>query len=198
MKRVLLLISLLMLFFTIYLMVDTYALFESNKNYDVGTDIAKWVIKVNGSEATTNEFVVDTLVIDENDSVVLDKLAPGGRGYFDIVIDVELSEVSVRYDIEFDFSALTAPGLIVSSISELGGNELVLTNMDTYSGVITLADMGSVTSNTIRVAITWMNDEVNNEDDSLIGSIYGEVIEIPVIVKATQYLGEELTLYVSE
>lgn len=196
MKRVLLLISLLMLFFTIYLTMDTYALFESNKNYDVSSDIAKFVIKVNGSEAKTEEFVVDSIAYYENEYVIENKIAPLVDGYFDIVIDAEEVEVSLRYDIEFDFSSLSIPGLVISSIIELGGNTLVLTDKDTYSGVITLADMDSSTVNTVRVSISWQNDEANNEVDSSWGMVADKVISIPVNVKLTQYLGEELPVYV--
>lgn len=196
MKRVLLLISLLMLFFTIYLTMDTYALFESNKNYDVSSDIAKFVIKVNGSEAKTEEFVVDSIAYYENEYVIENKIAPLVDGYFDIVIDAEEVEVSLRYDIEFDFSSLSIPGLVISSITELGGNTLVLTDKDTYSGVITLADMDSSTVNTVRVSISWQNDEANNEVDSSWGMVADKVISIPVNVKLTQYLGEELPVYV--
>lgn len=196
MKRVLLLISLLMLFFTIYLTMDTYALFESNKNYDVSSDIAKFVIKVNGSEAKTEEFVVDSIAYYENEYVIENKIAPLVDGYFDIVIDAEEVEVSLRYDIEFDFSSLSIPGLVISSITELGGNTLVLTDKDTYSGVITLADMDSSTVNTVRVSISWQNDEANNEVDSSWGMVANKVISIPVNVKLTQYLGEELPVYV--
>lgn len=196
MKRVLLLISLLMLFFTIYLTMDTYALFESNKNYDVSSDIAKFVIKVNGSEAKTEEFVVDSIAYYENEYVIENKIAPLVDGYFDIVIDAEEVEVSLRYDIEFDFSSLSIPGLVISSITELGGNTLVLTDKDTYSGVITLADMDSSTVNTVRVSISWQNDEANNEVDSSWGMVADKVISIPVNVKLAQYLGEELPVYV--
>lgn len=198
MKRVLLLISLLMLFFTIYLTMDTYALFESNKNYDVSSDIAKFVIKVNGSEAKTEEFVVDSIAYYENEYVIDNKIAPLVDGYFDIVIDAEEVEVSLRYDIEFDFSSLSIPGLVISSITELGGNTLVLTDKDTYSGVITLADMDSSTVNTVRVSISWQNDEANNEVDSSWGMVADKVISIPVNVKLTQYLGEELPVYVEQ
>ena len=196
MKRVLLLISLLMLFFTIYLAMDTYALFESNKNYDVSSDIAKFVIKVNGSEAKTEEFVVDSIAYYENEYVIDNKIAPLVDGYFDIVVDAEDVEVSLRYDIEFDFSSLSIPGLVISSITELGGNTLVLTDKDTYSGVITLDDMDSSTVNTVRVSISWQNDEANNEVDSSWGMVADKVISIPVNVKLTQYLGEELPVYV--
>lgn len=176
--------------------MDTYALFESNKNYDVSSDIAKFVIKVNGSEAKTEEFVVDSIAYYENEYVIENKIAPLVDGYFDIVIDAEEVEVSLRYDIEFDFSSLSIPGLVISSITELGGNTLVLTDKDTYSGVITLADMDSSTVNTVRVSISWQNDEANNEVDSSWGMVADKVISIPVNVKLTQYLGEELSVYV--
>ena len=86
--------------------------------------------------------------------------------------------------------------MVISSITELGGNTLVLTDKDIYSGVITLADMDSSTVNTVRVSISWQNDEANNEVDSSWGMVADKVISIPVNVKLTQYLGEELSVYV--
>ena len=112
------------------------------------------------------------------------------------MVSFSLRSASRGEDIEFDFSSLSIPGLVISSITELGGNTLVLTDKDTYSGVITLADMDSSTVNTVRVSISWQNDEANNEVDSSWGMVADKVISIPVNVKLTQYLGEELPVYV--
>ena len=67
MKKSLLFMFFLMLFFTLYQIVDTYALFESNKNYEVTKDIAKWIIKVNGNDVTkTDSFVVEQINYDDS------------------------------------------------------------------------------------------------------------------------------------
>lgn len=181
-----------MLFFTLYQIVDTYALFESNKNYEVTKDIAKWIIKVNGNDVTkTDSFVVEQINYDDSEYVIKGKIAPSLKGYFDIVIDAKEAEVSSLYNIVFDFTNLSS-SLKISSIEELNGNNLLLSNIDTYSGVILLSDDNKI--HTIRVTLFWENNEDNNEQDSLIGT-ENKVINIPISVNILQYLGEELSIY---
>ena len=181
MKKSLLFMFFLMLFFTLYQIVDTYALFESNKNYEVTKDIAKWIIKVNGNDVTkTDSFVVEQINYDDSEYVIKGKIAPSLKGYFDIVIDAKEAEVSSLYNIVFDFTNLSS-SLKISSIEEL-----------TYSGVILLSDDNKI--HTIRVTLFWENNEDNNEQDSLIGT-ENKVINIPISVNILQYLGEELSIY---
>ena len=195
MKRMVILLGVFCLF--LLQIGNTYAVFESDVMGESKVKTAKWVIRVNdGDLGKSQTFNIDNLAFIGNDLVKEGKFAPNTEGYFDIVIDAEEVEVSLRYDIEFDFSSLSIPGLVISSITELGGNTLVLTDKDTYSGVITLADMDSSTVNTVRVSISWQNDEANNEVDSSWGMVADKVISIPVNVKLTQYLGEELPVYV--
>ena len=192
MKKSLLFMFFLMLFFTLYQIVDTYALFESNKNYEVTKDIAKWIIKVNGNDVTkTDSFVVEQINYDDSEYVIKGKSAPSLKGYFDIVIDAKEAEVSSLYNIVFDFTNLSS-SLKISSIEELNGNNLLLSNIDTYSGVILLSDDNKI--HTIRVTLFWENNEDNNEQDSLIGT-ENKVINIPISVNILQYLGEELSIY---
>ncbi|MCI6001625.1 MAG: hypothetical protein MRZ37_00485 [Tenericutes bacterium] len=192
MKKSLLFMFFLMLFFTLYQIVDTYALFESNKNYEVTKDIAKWIIKVNGNDVTkTDSFVVEQINYDDSEYVIKGKIAPSLKGYFDIVIDAKEAEVSSLYNIVFDFTNLSS-SLKISSIEELNGNNLLLSNIDTYSGVILLSDDNKI--HTIRVTLFWENNEDNNEQDSLIGT-ENKVINIPISVNILQYLGEELSIY---
>ena len=192
MKKSLLFMFFLMLFFTLYQIVDTYALFESNKNYEVTKDIAKWIIKVNGNDVTkTDSFVVEQINYDDSEYVIKGKIAPSLKGYFDIVIDAKEAEVYSLYNIDFDFTNLSS-SLKISSIEELNGNNLLLSNIDTYSGVILLSDDNKI--HTIRVTLFWENNEDNNEQDSLIGT-ENKVINIPISVNILQYLGEELSIY---
>lgn len=192
MKKSLLFMFFLMLFFTLYQIVDTYALFESNKNYEVTKDIAKWIIKVNGNDVTkTDSFVVEQINYDDSEYVIKGKIAPSLKGYFDIVIDAKEAEVSSLYNIVFDFTNLSS-SLKISSIEELNGNNLLLSNIDAYSGVILLSDDNKI--HTIRVTLFWENNEDNNEQDSLIGT-ENKVINIPISVNILQYLGEELSIY---
>ena len=40
--------------------------------------------------------------------------------------------------------------------------------------------------------IIWNNIEANNEQDSQLGLVYDNKIDIPVTITVTQYLGEEI------
>ena len=49
--------------------------------------------------------------------------------------------------------------------------------------------------NNIRVNVVWNNIEENSVEDSKIGLIYNNKLDIPVTVTVTQYLGEEIKEY---
>lgn len=51
-KKFLILLAMLMLCFTVYKLVDTYALFETELKKSVIPEIGKWNIKVNSTDVT--------------------------------------------------------------------------------------------------------------------------------------------------
>ena len=142
MKKLLLLLFLLVCGSFIYFSVQTYALFETNRDYVASNNLARWTVEVNENEAVTTEnFIVDTLNILGNEYVIANKIAPGISYYFDIIINPNNTEVSLRYDLMFDFSGLSSDGLVVTSVSEIGGNTLTTIDNNTYAGVISLEDI---------------------------------------------------------
>ncbi len=194
-KKSLYLICFIFLLVTIFTIVDSYGLFESENTFLVDSDIARWNVVINGSDIKYNDtFVVDKVNLVDNDNVLSGKIAPGSLGYFDIVIDPSGSDTAIRYDVTFDFSSLNS-NIVVSSIEEVYSGNLIRTGDDTYSKVITLDDILNNISNTIRVYIKWDNNEDNNDSDSEIGSIINNYISIPVTVSVSQYLGEDIVSY---
>ena len=107
-------------------------------------------------------------------------------------IDPTDTDVSVRYDIDFDFSEFENTNIVVSSIEEVNNRTIVKTGLNKYTGVIPLSDIKNGVTNTIRVNIKWDNNEDNNEYDSEIGTVSGNVKSIPVLVNVSQYLGENI------
>ena len=194
MKKAILLISILMLFFTIYSIKNTFSLYESEKNILGETDIAKWEIKINENLLNdSNEFVIDQITYDTSGNVKKNRIAPGTCGYYDIKIDTSLTDVSVRYDVIFDFSTLKSENLEVKSIAELNNEPLIQTAENTYTGLIKYTS--NLKQNIIRVNICWVNNEENNQADTEIGMNLNTTIKIPVNIKATQYLGEIIETY---
>lgn len=173
---------------------DSYGLFESNNNMIVNSEIGKWNVYVGGKEATSGSFTVDSINIIDSSNVKEGKLAPSTVGYFDIIIDPRDTSVSVRYDITFDFSSVTG-NFSVTEIEEIIDGNLIRTGENTYSKVISLADIKNGTTNTVRVYVKWNNIEENNDIDSAIGSTKDNYINIPVTVMVSQYLGEVIEEY---
>lgn len=197
MKKIVLLLAMIMLFFTIYIIRDTYALYESNKNYDVESDIARWIIKVNDlSLKDSSEFTIDKIIYEKSESTLENKISPGMCGYFDIDIDASNSDVSVRYNIKFDKENLKENNIVVKSIKELNDFDLTLSGDDIYTGLITLASDNKV--HTIRTTVCWDDNEELNDRDSENGSKPNNKISIPIVVNLTQYLGEEIPVYVKQ
>ena len=87
--------------------------------------------------------------------------------------------------------------LTITSITETeNGNTLIKTDENTYTGIITLADIQNDVTNNIRVAVQWIDNPNNNEQDVSMGENGDPVMRIPIIVHAIQYLGETITPYV--
>lgn len=192
-KKILYFICGLCLSMTIFMVIDSYGLFESKNVLNVDSNIAKWNVFINGTDIKKNEtFVVDKINLINNDNVLEGKMAPGSKGYFDIVIDPTDTDTSIRYDISFDFSSLNDK-IVVSGIEEITSGNLVRTGKNTYSKVITLNEIKNGITNTIRVYIKWDNSD--DESDSAIGSVINNFINVPVTIAAYQYLWEKIDIY---
>ncbi len=183
---------------TILIVIGSYSLFESQRTNTSELEIAKWEIKVNndllsGGEST---FTINNFVWTTSQYVKPGKAAPGLSGYFDIVIDPNDTDTSIRYDITFDFSNLDSNQFQITEIKEIDDKSIVRTGEYTYSNIILLEDIDDGETNTIRVYIEWVNDEDNNEKDSELGTVLNNQISIPVSVDVTQYIdGDTLTPY---
>lgn len=186
-----------MLFFTLYQVAKTYALFESNKNYQISNDIAKWIIDINNSSIpSTNTFTIDKITYTESEYIINNKIAPGLCGYFDIQLNSSKSEVSVRYDISLDTTAIEDTSININQVKELNNKELILSAKNTYTGIIKLKDEDK--THTLRVNVCWDNNEDYNNKDSEIGLKTDGTINLIVNITLTQYLNEEIPTHVEE
>lgn len=191
--RIAALLILLVAIFTALLF--TFGLFENSTTRTTEAGVGDWVVSVNGTDITShNTFGIDDIIFDSSSNVKPGKLAPGGAGYFNIIIDPRGSKVSVRYDVTYDLSELDNYDLTFE-VSDAEGRALTKTGEYTYTGVIPLSEINNNVTSTIKCNIAWNNDESKNDDDSVVGMDKDASFEIPVEVKATQYLGEVITQY---
>ncbi len=186
----------IMIFVTIYEITNTYGLFESNINMDVDSKVATWNILINDTNIGKSEtFTIDNFISEEDSTVASGKIAPGTSGYFNINIDPSTTQVSIRYDLTFDFSKLDNL-FTITKVEEKNGYNLIKTGPNTYSNVITLNEIKENKTNNIRVYIKWDNNEENNDKDTEIGLIENNTLNIPVSITVLQYSGEKIEPYV--
>lgn len=194
-NKIIYIVCAIMIFISIYEIKNTYGLFESKKEIDIDKSVAKWNIYINDNNLNTTEtFTIDNFTFQETDTVAKDKIAPEILGWFDILIDARDTQVSIIYEITFDFTSLPS-NITVEKIEEINGREIIKTGPNTYSNYITLEDINNNLKDTIRVHIKWNNDEENNENDTNIGIIKNNSIKIPVSITVSQYLNDTIEPY---
>lgn len=194
-KIILIIICIISILSTIIIFFSTYSKYTEDAQATVENPVGKWIIKLNNTNITqgvAQDFLINNIVMDENENVIDGKLAPGRSGYFDIEIDPEGTQVAVRYDITLNKENMTNEEIQITNIQELNGNTLTRTAENTYTGVISIEDVENGEVNTIRVSIEWNNNELNNEIDSETGKNANSVLEIPITVNASQYVGENI------
>ena len=166
-----------------------------------------WFVKVNNSDIVTGNlvqtFTIGSLTYNAENYVMENKIAPGLEGYFDLNIDATEADVAVRYDITVDLAAfatndklsLTNVKKFVSSVEV--NNGIIQTGVNTYTGIITLADIQNNVVDNIKCYLAWEEDSTGNNDeiDTTMG-IADTNLSIPVTVVVSQYNGETITAYV--
>jgi len=180
---------------------STYGIFESNLEQSSNIDVAAWEITVNDLSVTNevNTFDIGDIIWEGSENVKSGKVAPGMKGYFDIVINPNKTDVSFRYDIIYDIDYLSNinKAFKVTKIEELNGNPLILTDKYSYTNIIDIDEIKKGTTHTIRTHVKWEDISDNGDNDYLSGT--SDIsFEIPITVNIVQYLGEEIKEYVGE
>lgn len=198
-KKIIILVCMCSILILIYEIVHIYAIFYSEVTGNVEMKNGKWVIEINGTEISKGvqkDFVIDQINIDQSEHVKEGKLAPGLSGNFEIQINPKNTDVSVKYEISLNEENLKNSSLKIKSISETEyNNELIRTEKNTYTAIIPLEKIKQGVTNSIKVEVEWENREENNEEDTKDGKKYQSVLKIPISVRVSQYLGEEILPY---
>lgn len=195
-KKVLFLLIICIFILLIYKIIDIYAVFHSEMDAYVKLENGIWNITVNGEKITTGvetEFTIDEITATQDIHVKPGRLAPGLSGSFEIAINPENTDVSVRYDITLNQEKLENSNVKIKSIEEIEkNNPLIKTSENTYTGIISLDDIKKGVIHKIKMEVEWVDDEKYNENDTKLGSSSIRQFQIPIKVHAIQYLGEEI------
>lgn len=100
-KKVYFILLLVSCSISLSLISTTYSRYVAGTNGNIDVMLAKWQLLINNQDITneTNSEMVITPVIEENNNVKKNYLAPSSKGYFDINIDASNVDVSYSYDL---------------------------------------------------------------------------------------------------
>lgn len=201
-QKVLFLLMMCVFALLVYKIIEIYAVFHSEVEANVKLENGVWNITVNGTQITTGvetEFVVNQISTTENEHVKPGTLAPGLSGTFEMAINPEDTNVSVRYDITLNQDELGDTNLQIKSIKEVENNyQLIKTGENMYTGIMPLQDIQNGIIHKIQMEIEWIDDGLNNEADSELGKDGAQPLQIPITVHVIQYLGENITTVTDE
>jgi len=216
-KKIKVLILILIIFVFILLLRSTYSKYISVGTAEVNKDIGQWIIKINSVDVTevdddgnpiVQEFDIDTFEWSEDTHTVAEKMAPGRKGSFELVIDPTDTDVAFDYEI-----TINKPEIILGdpTVTDVTSDDIVMKISDveidtgktidfsyddnTSESTITrfkpLSEIQSADDttrlDTLNIEFEWENDENNNERDSNIAKTYNNEVLFHVIVKALQH-----------
>ena len=166
-----LLIVCFMLIILVSLMSNTFSKYVSSADGDLNVSFAKWQILVNNldiSEAANSEILF-VPVIDSNNEVEENSVAPSSSGFFDIAIDPSNVALSFNYNITFSIENDDIPDLMISEYAILPVDDSPIEKISLDNNIIE-KDMIYDPENpfkpfTIRLFFKWYEGENELMDD---------------------------------
>ena len=166
-------------------MSSTYSRYVAATTGNIDILFAKWQILVDSNEIVNqnNSSISFSPVIESNENVKSNTIAPTSKGYFDIDIDPTNVDVSFRYQIDLSIDNENIPDLMITKYAILDssyqeGDIIEYTTLSTNTITDNLLFDNTVANYTfdpftVRIYFEWFdgeNESMNDEDDSLIGA----------------------------
>ena len=166
-----LLIVCFMLIILVSLMSNTFSKYVSSADGDLNVSFAKWQILVNNLDISdaSNSEILFVPVIDSNNEVEENSVAPSSSGYFDIAIDPSNVALSFNYNITFSIENDDIPDLMISEYAILPVDDSPIEKISLDNNIIE-KDMIYDPENpfkpfTIRLFFKWYEGENELMDD---------------------------------
>lgn len=191
-KRFKILLIIISLSLALCFMNNTYSRYVASTNGKVEAIFAKWQILVNNNNITNNSVseINLTPIIETNENVKANTIAPSSKGYFDIFIDPTNVDISFTYTIKLSVVNENMPDLLITKYSIIEDKDeeevIVALKGDTITNkmmVESTPEDFKFKSFTVRVYFEWIegnnveilsgedkvNEVLTDEGDTLIG-----------------------------
>ena len=179
-NKIKILVIMISISFSLSMMSNTYSRYIASTTNSIETPFAKWQIMINNEDITSNNDASITFnpIIEKNENVKENTIAPSSKGYFDINIDPTNVDVSFSYKINLNIENDNMPDLLITKYAILDenyieGDELNLINLDNNEiNNSMIYNNSTFNKYTIRVFFEWYegeNELMNDQDDTIIG-----------------------------
>jgi len=151
-------------FSLLYLFQASYAKYRKQVNGTVQARVASWDIKVNTESIINKTELTSNIipVIDTNQYVKQEVIAPGSEGHFDLTIDATNVDVDFNYEITTDVAATTPLTDLIFTKYEINGTQNNYTTPKKITGSINK----NTASTLIKVYFKWNDDSTNTMDNA--------------------------------
>ncbi len=152
----------------IYLFQTSLAKYRKQISGNVDLQIAKWNIKINDEDVLNKSVLTNNIipVFEGNEYTKDSVIAPGSKGYCDIIIDATNVDVDFTYELgisigeENQISDLKTTGYIINPTNNTEDTIIEL-NGEAIKGEIT----HNTTQTKIRLYFEWYDEDDNNMDN---------------------------------
>ena len=177
-------VVLFVLMLTMLVVVDTYALFETDASANKELPIGEWVILLNNYDVSqTRTITLNDFTYTNGVHTQSNYFAPGSSAYFILTIDASDCQVSVGYELEIDDSDIADYPNIYFTITDMSNNQAITSS--TYSGMLLLSSQNRTKQ--LKITLYWDNDPLYDESDT---SLIGEDLAFTINANFIQYVGE--------
>lgn len=182
MKKLLTILVLIALIISFFQITSMYALYKEQLQGEYNTLLGAWEIKINEKDVTTSGQIETFTITDDqlgyvaSQAIQAGKIAPGGKAYFDIIIDPTNTDVSIKYQINMESIDIPNVQIKLSEIENYFNkdgetdtiNENVNLTENLYTGIIPIEKINQGYKNYLRLNFEWINEEDNNIADSIL------------------------------
>lgn len=199
--RVLEILCIISLLFTIFSIRRTYARYFEKVDTTYQTHIKRWLIKINDfniHEAKSLSEVVQPVLVENENMNNNNTLVPGRTGYFDMMIDYTYVDLAFEY--EFSIEQLNETQLTdfeIYGYEIVDGDKSTVTETKQIKGVIDPdKDLNSANEKKrdIRILFRWNDGDgsiMDNKLDTQYRSEENEALNYRATLKFTQYIESE-------
>lgn len=158
-KKIILIIAVLSCIIVSFIGGQSYSKYVSEVRGDGMAEVATWSFKVNGQKEEVQTIQLASTC--NNETLINNKIAPGTRGSFNILVDGTGSEVGIDYNIQFT-NETTKPSNLKFTYNDKQYNSIIELEKD-LSGTINANEENK--TRTLKINWEWPYETGSNENE---------------------------------